>query len=95
MIVNYQGSRDEKKALRAEKVNSIVVTVMRGETVLLFDGDEESQKRLDRFARAMRANGETEIPWVMADNEVVMVTADELEEALYAAMRRQGELWFL
>jgi hypothetical protein len=95
MRIDYQATREEKKALRTKRVDRIVVTVMRGETALLFDGDEESQKRLDRYARRMRANETPAIPWVMADNTEIVVTADEMEEALDLAMRRMGELWFL
>ena len=95
MRVDYQASREEKKRLRAQKVDRIVVIVMRGETALPFDGDEESQKRLDRFARRMRANGTETIPWVLADNTQALVTADELEQALDLAMMKMGELWFL
>lgn len=95
MIVDYEAPREAKKALRNKKVNEIVVTVMRGETALPFDGDEESQKRLDRFARRMRANNTETIPWVLADNTTALVTAQELEEALDLAMMEMGNLWFL
>lgn len=95
MRIDYQAPREAKKQIRNEKVSKIVVTVMRGETALLFDGDEESQKRLDRYARRMRANNRATIPWVMADNSTVDVTAEELEQALDLAMEKQGEVWFL
>lgn len=95
MIVDYKAPREAKKALRNKKVNEIVVTVMRGELALPFDGDEESQKRLDRFARRMRANNTETIPWVLADNTTALVTAGELEQALDLAMMKMEELWFL
>lgn len=95
MIINYESPRADKKVLRNKKVNEIVVTVMRGELTLSFDGDEESQKRLDRFARRMRANNTETIPWILADNTVVEVTADELERALDEALIKQGEMWIL
>lgn len=95
MIINYESPRADKKVLRNKKVNEIVVTVMRGELTLSFDGDEESQKRLDRFARRMRANNTETIPWVLADNTTALVTAGELEQALDLAMNKMGELWFL
>lgn len=95
MRIDYQASREEKKRLRAQKVDRIVVIVMRGETALPFDGDEESQKRLDRFARRMRTNNTATIPWVLADNQVHEVTAEELEQALDLAMQEMGKLWFL
>lgn len=95
MIVNYTGSREEKKTTRANRVARIVVTVMRGETALYFDGDEISQVRLDRFSRRMRGKNRQTIPWVMADNSVIEVTADEMEEALDLAMKEQGDVWFI
>lgn len=94
--LRLEGSREIKKKVRGRKVNAIVVTVERTDgTVLTFDGDEESQKRLDRFSRRMRANGQGSLPWMLADNTVAEVTVDEMEEALDKAMQRQGELWFL
>lgn len=95
MIVNHTGLREEKKTIRANRVAKIVVTVMRGEIALLFDGDEESQMRLDRFSRRAKANGLLSIPWTMADNTEREVTPEEMEQALDLAMEKQGVLWSL
>jgi|LGOV01.1.fsa_nt_gb hypothetical protein len=96
MRIDHVAPRSEKKALRSERVGGIVVTVERADgTLLHFDGDEESQKRLDRYSRRMRANGRTEGPWTMADNSEEVVTVDEMEKALDLAMAKQGDLWFL
>lgn len=96
MKIAHTAPRSVKKALREQRLNSIVVTVERADgTLLQFDGDEESQKRLDRFSRSMNATCRETIPWVLADNTMADVTADELEQALDLAMRKQGELWFL
>lgn len=89
--LNLKGSREVKKTLRTQKVGMIVVTV--GDKQ--FDGDETSQRRMFMYAQRMRANATATIPWVLADNTMADVTADELEQALDLAMRKQGELWFL
>lgn len=93
MIVNHTGTRGDKKELRTKRVAKIVVTVMRGDLALPFNGDEISQVRLDRFSRRMRGKNRTTTPWVMADNSVMEVTADEMEQALDLAMEKQGVLW--
>jgi hypothetical protein len=95
MRIDYVASREKKKQVRGEKVDSLVVTVMRGEIALLFDGDEESQMRLDRFSRRAKANGLLSIPWTMADNTEREVTPEEMEQALDLAMEKQGVLWSL
>ena len=96
MRVDVRASREQKKAVRATKVNSIVVEVTRADgTVLRFDGDEVSQQRLDLFSRRAQANGYPALPWVMADNTVVHVTPEEMQAALDLALQKQGELWFL
>jgi hypothetical protein len=96
MRVDHKASDAQKKAHRAEAVAKIQVSITRADgTVLTFDGDEESQKRLDRFARRARRKGYAQIPWKMADNSVAQVTPDEMEEALDLAGEKQGELWFV
>lgn len=96
MIINYESPRADKKVLRNKKVNEIVVTVMRYNGVVLsFDGDEYSQQRMALYAQRMRANGWKSLPWILADNTVVKVTADELERALDKALIKQGEMWIL
>lgn len=91
--LKLKGSRESRKRLRATKVNGIVITVMRGETALLFDGDEKSQMRLLIRSQRMRATGQQTVPWTMADNTTMDVTPDEMEEALDKAIGKQGELW--
>lgn len=93
MIVNHTGSREEKKITRANRVAKIVVTVMRGETALHFDGDETSQNRLNRFVQALRRTEQPGMPWILADNTVVDVTVEEMEQALDLALQQQHALW--
>lgn len=95
MRIDVRMPRQKRKQLRAEKVNKIVVTVRRGDDALLFDGDEDSQRRMFMRAQRMRANNTPTIRWVLADNREVDVTVEELEQALDLAMEQQGELWFI
>lgn len=95
MRVVHTKPREAKKRSRTEKVKQIVVTVRRGDDALLFDGDEDSQRRMFMRAQRMRANNTPTIRWVLADNREVDVTVEELEQALDLAMEQQGELWFI
>ena len=91
-----QASREYRKKVRTERLNSIVVAMTRADgTMLLFDGDEESQKRLDRFSRRAIASSTQILSWTMADNSVMEVTPDEMAQALDLALQEQGAQWFL
>lgn len=83
--------RERFKAERAEVVAAIKVTTQAGNT---FDGDEISQGRMARAILGLQAAGEgAVIPWVLADNNVMQVTAAELTEALTLAGIEQARLW--
>jgi hypothetical protein len=87
-------SRDKKKELRAARLRQMTVEVERPDgTILEFDADEESQKRLDRFSRRARVNGRDSLPWIMANNTRMEVTPEEMEQALDLALEKQGEEW--
>ncbi|URQ87737.1 hypothetical protein J8Z28_07810 [Pseudoalteromonas sp. SCSIO 43088] len=58
---------------------------------MVFDGDEASQGRMNRASFSMQ-EGET-IGWVLANNEEVMVTKEQLAKALRLAGARQAEFW--
>ena len=96
MQFNGVASRAYRKKVRAERIASIVVVVTRADgTPLAFDGDEESQRRLDRFSRRAKEVGMETLPWTMADNSEMEVTPSEMEQALDLAMQKQGAQWFL
>lgn len=83
--------REELKAQREAAVAAIKVTTHRGNT---FDGDETSQLRMGRAYIAMLTKPlgyATE--WTLADNSVVKVTKEELQEALVLAGQAQTALW--
>lgn len=91
-----RASRVQRKKLRQERIDSIVVEVVREDgTVLRFDGDEESQKRLDRFGRRAVVNGVETVAWTMSDNTVMDVTPLEMEQALDLALQVHGERWHI
>lgn len=98
MRVDYQASLAEKKVLRAQKVDKIVVKIMRGETELWFDGDEKSWMRLYIIADAMQDEGVEHYRWNMADchpTKDEIVTPVEMKQAAKAGMLAMGAVWFV
>lgn len=86
-----QAAREAWKARRAEAVRNIKVTTASGR---VFDGDEISQARMARAILGLQPAGEgATVTWVLANNERVTVTADELSEALHLAGAEQARLW--
>jgi hypothetical protein len=77
------------KETRASEVSNIKVTV----GGMVFDGDEESQARMDRAARVMEKMGRTSMQWKLADNSFIEVTADELVQAIALAGEEQTAIW--
>lgn len=78
----------QAKVARVAEVEAIVVTTASGNT---FDGDEDSQGRM---ARAVVAMGEVDTTlWVLADNTPVVVTREELREALRLTGEAQTAIW--
>ena len=84
--------RAEAKAARAVAVDNIKVTTQAGNT---FDGDETSQARMSRAILVLSTGFANEVPWVLADNTVIQVSAAELTEALALAGQAQAALWVL
>ena len=87
-----QALMEQKKALRAEAVSKITVTVDGME----FDGDETAQDRMARAITMFNANNlpaDTVTPWVLADNTVAEVTVAQLSQALLLAGQAQTALW--
>ena len=87
-----QALMEQKKALRAEAVSKITVTVDGME----FDGDEKAQGRMSRTVSIATANGmpmTTETTWVLADNTIAQVTLQQLAKACLLAGQKQTELW--
>lgn len=75
------------KAQRAINVESITVDVDN----MVFDGDELSQQRM---ARAILLMSDTDKQlWVLANNDVVEVTKQQLTTACLLAAKKQSELW--
>lgn len=80
-------SRDLQKQEKQNLVNSIVIDV----DGFLFQGDELSQSRMLRRADTM-LEGEV-VDWVLSDNSVGKVTAQQLRTAARLAVDRMGEIW--
>ena len=86
-----QQELDRAKAERAEAVRNIKVTV----DGMVFDGDEEAQSRMTRAIQVAEIKGLTQTEWVLANNEVAVVTLAQMKEALSQAMLKMSELWTL
>ena len=78
------------KSNKNETVYNIVVTVSTGRS---FDGDEKSQDRMLRAINIASITGQTETEWKLADNTIVMITLDELKEALALAGKEMSRIW--
>ena len=89
-IEEQQRLLDEAKAKRAEEVASITVEI----DGMVFDGDEKAQERMAR-AVTMADSLDEETEWVLHDNTVATVTAEQLKRACREAGRKQTELWVI
>lgn len=76
------------KAERAAAVAALTVTV----DGMVFDGDEKAQERMAR-AVLMAETPDEKTEWVLHDNTVALVTADQLRRACRAAGKAQTALW--
>ena len=74
---------------RAAMVRKIVVDV----DGLMFDGDEESQRRMLAAIHVAEVEALNNTKWVMADNSEQLVTLKQLKLAHSKAIIAQGELW--
>lgn len=74
---------------RSEAVKSITVEV----DGLVFDGDEQSQRRMLSAMQAGTDQGITKTIWRLHNNDEHVVTIDQLKEAHAKAILAQGELW--
>lgn len=78
----------QAKAERTAAVAAITVEIDN----MTFDGDEKAQERMAR-AVLMAESPEEQTAWVLADNTVAMVTAEQLRRACRAAGQAQTALW--
>lgn len=79
---------EQAKAERAEAVASITVEV----DDMVFDGDEKAQERMARAVTLADSPEET-TEWVLHDNTVAIVTAEQLRRACKLAGKAQTALW--
>lgn len=76
------------KAQRQTLVDAITVTTASGK---VFDGNEDAQRRMTSAITAM--DDGDELPWVLHDNTVSVVTRAELREALRLAGSEMAAIW--
>lgn len=75
------------KQIRDNEMASLTVEV----DGYVLQADEESQNRMVRAILVLEKK-ET-IQWVTADNELVMISKEQLEQALRKAVEAQTEIW--
>lgn len=78
------------KAERAVAVEALTVEV----DGLIFDANEKAQERMAR-AVLMAESPEEQMEWVLHDDSVALVSAEQLRRACRAAGREQGALWVM
>ena len=81
---------ESAKQAKLNNASRIKVTVVTNKT---FDGDEKSQDRMLRAINIASITGQTTTQWKLADNSIVMVTLDELKEALVLAGQEMSRIW--
>jgi len=93
-IASIEGDLDRAyaKVVRTERMRTLTVTTAGGK---IFDADETSQARMSRALQTAQITGLTETAWVMADNTVVTVTVEEMQEALALSVLAQATVWFI
>lgn len=78
----------QAKAKRAAAVATITVEV----DGMIFDGDEKAQERMARAVTLADSPEET-TEWVLHDNTIAIVTAEQLRKACKLAGKAQTALW--
>lgn len=80
---------EQAKSERAQAVQDIAVTV----DGMVFDGNEDAQRRISVAIATANISGQTEVEWVLKDNTVVLVSREQLEKVLVLSMQKMQELW--
>lgn len=74
---------------KGDLLASITVTTQSGNT---FDGNETARNNMMSAIMAAEIVGQATSNWKMANNETVLITLDELKEALALSIQRVGEI---
>ncbi len=82
--------QDNMREVKLRQIKNLVIVITSGK---VFDGDEKSQERMLRAINIASITGQTETQWKLADNTIVMVTLDELKEALALAGQEMSRIW--
>lgn len=78
------------KRVKEDLISKSFVTTTTGK---VFDGDEKSQDRMIRAISIAGLTGETVTEWKMYDNTIIVVTLDELKEAVIKAGKSMSNIW--
>ena len=77
------------KAQRAEAVQNIAVEV----DGMVFDGNEDAQRRISAVLEAAEISGQAKIEWVLKNNTVAPVTCEQLRQVFALSVQKMQELW--
>ena len=79
----------EFKQAKTNALNSITVTTTNGNT---FDGNETARGNMTSAILSSEVIGKTEDTWKLADNTSVVITIDELKQALALSIQEVGRI---
>ena len=79
----------EFKQAKTNALNSITVTTTNGNT---FDGNETARGNMTSAILSAEVLGKTEDTWKLADNTSVVVTVQELKQALALSIQEVGRI---
>ena len=78
-----------RKTEKEYRLQNIVVTTINGNE---FDGNDLSQSRMVSAIMSAKASGKFELQWKLANNKIVLIQIEELEEALALSIDKVGEI---
>jgi len=87
--IRIQSQEEASKAIRAFLIDSIRVTTSSGK---MFDGNDAAIVNMSAAIQASITLGVASTMWKMADNSVVEVTLQELQEALALSIQAKGKI---
>lgn len=85
-----QSKKLKGKELKESRVSSLLITSSAGN---VFNGDELSQNRILKTLTVMGLTGQSKNMWKLANNSIVEVSKEELEEVLILAHAEMDSIW--
>jgi hypothetical protein len=89
-VLNAELARAAAKSARENLIKQIQVEISSGK---VFDGNDEAQFNMLTAISIAAITGQTETEWTLANNDRVVVTLAELQEAFSLAGIAKSQLW--